>query len=195
MSTGSPTFTLTGASPAIAYRFRCDTPCGWAICTVNDATGELSIQSDFGNWAYRWNVAHLGEPTLTAFIGSRPHVHYLLGKLTAQVDKQIDPTATIAECRAKVVRARRDNEVTRTCAREAYDWLTESADDLDSSADLWMERMPSEVWNLLGSAPYEYIRHEPTPGARVLRDGILPALIEVCAVAVATSTSAAEASP
>jgi hypothetical protein len=190
----SQAFTLTGASPAIAYRFRCDTPCGWAICTVNDVTGELSIQSDFGNWAYRWNVAHLGELSLTAFIGSRPHVHYLLGKLTAQADKQIDPSATIAECLEAVIRGRRYGTLTRTCAREAYDWLTESADDLDSSADLWMERMPADVWNILGSAPYEYIRHEPTPGARVLRDGILPALIDVCAAAVVASASIAEAS-
>ena len=75
---------LTATQTAITYVFRgVPGEGGWAHCTVNNATGELSIQSDWGSWAHCWSPdpGHLGAPSLTAFIGGRGNVDYLARKL------------------------------------------------------------------------------------------------------------------
>lgn len=72
---------LTSVSAPVTYAFRGDA-FGWANCTINDSTGELSIQSDRGSWTHRWDArpSNLGAPTLTAFI-ARGSVDYLARKL------------------------------------------------------------------------------------------------------------------
>lgn len=75
---------LVSTQTATTYSFRAAPGTfGWACCTVNDATGELLITSDWGNWSHRWDPrpSCLGAPTLTAFIGTRGDVDYLARKL------------------------------------------------------------------------------------------------------------------
>jgi hypothetical protein len=76
---------LVSTSTPATYRFETtgDGFRSWALCTVNDTTGELCITSDWGNWSYRWSAdpGHLGFPTLAAFIGTRGGVDYLARKL------------------------------------------------------------------------------------------------------------------
>src|SRR4051812_21467530 len=88
MSRAVPKLVLTSAKAAsITYSFVTEGDPGdfrsWALCTVNDQTGELIITSDWGNWLHRWHASPeaLGAPTLTAFIGDRTEVDYLARKL------------------------------------------------------------------------------------------------------------------
>lgn len=60
-------FKLTSVTTdAVTFRFKPTgknanrDPWGWVIATINDTTGELNIQSDWGNYAYRWHIDHLG---------------------------------------------------------------------------------------------------------------------------------------
>lgn len=82
----TPKLVLTSANAAsITYSFVTQDEGfkSWALCTVNDQTGELLISSDWGCWSHRWHASPeaLGAPTLTAFIGGRGDVDYLARKL------------------------------------------------------------------------------------------------------------------
>lgn len=82
----APKLVLTSAEAAsITYTFVTEGEGykSWALCTVNDQTGELLITSDYGSWSHRWHASPeaLGAPTLTAFIGTRGGVDYLARKL------------------------------------------------------------------------------------------------------------------
>lgn len=85
-SVRTPKLVLKSArSMSVTYSFETegDRFRSWALCTVNDQTGELLISSDWGSWSHRWNASPsaLGAPTLTAFIGDRGDVDYLARKL------------------------------------------------------------------------------------------------------------------
>lgn len=104
-----PTFRNTKTSTAVTFHFRpIEDMFGWALCTVNNTTGELAVQSDWGNWAHRWNVEHLGHvgsdgrrATLLEFIAERDegHCDYLARKLASSAEieqfEQFDADDTV----------------------------------------------------------------------------------------------------
>ena len=139
MTSRLPTFVYRGESVARTYSFGCiPAGVGWALCTVNDSTGELSICSDWGSWSYRWHVAHLGTSgdrplTLTEFIAGRSSgAHeYLADKLTSEdraKREAFSPEKTVASLREYIRQRRRDEpdgKMDAAMARQLYDDLAE----------------------------------------------------------------------
>lgn len=201
----APKLVASGQSTATTYHFRRDDrDFGWALCTVNDQTGELLITSDWGNWAHRWpaDPRSLGHPTLTHFIAARDawgeHAcDYLANKLTTREQRQrFDLRKTIAalrkllcERRLEENRSGRDSlllnrvgELNRHAARDLWNEIG----DIDATdATLFCERfMQLDDYQLITAAPWENLEYVPTTEYIVLRDGILPALVEACAAEV-----------
>ena len=159
MTTQYPTLTLTStAATAMTYTFHADDRFGWAICTVNDATGELAITSDWGNWSHIWNPRHLGRPSLTHFIGDRSDYDYLANKLLGRADCWVlDADATIAKWRRRLAEQRL--EAGRRYGRDLY-LLDQSTIETLRTPDYLNplgERKPltashaREIWDDLGS--------------------------------------------
>lgn len=179
---------------ATTYHFQTTGPGlgSWALCTVNDATGELLITNDWGNWAHRWNASPraLGAPTLTAFIGDRGDVDYIARKLQGRRGgRRFSAERTIASWRRALAERRLERghwrvpRLTRELAREIWDALGEAANTCGDNEDAFL----SQVYEIDGftdhvdDTPYESLETEQTPEDRALREQILPALIAACA--------------
>jgi hypothetical protein len=109
--TPRPTLLLVSTQTAVTYAFRATGgDFGWASCTINDATGELLITSDWGNWSHRWDPrpSCLGAPSLTVFIGTRSDGDYLARKLQRDrgSGQRWSPVATATALRRQLCRQR-----------------------------------------------------------------------------------------
>lgn len=114
---GQKSNVAVGAAAAYSFRW-VEGFSSWAIFTVNDATGEFSIQSDWGNWSYRWNVGALGGgKTLTQFLATCSGPDYITNKLghgePRAFTQEIDHDATINTWKAKILNARLLNSQSR----------------------------------------------------------------------------------
>ena len=85
---------------------------GYALCTVNDQTGELAIHSDWGNWSYQWSPRpeSLGAENLTAFLAKMPDAEsdYVARKLQGgwNAGHRFDGSATAAEMTSVIAKHR-----------------------------------------------------------------------------------------
>jgi hypothetical protein len=168
----------------------------WALCTVNDATGELLITSDWGSWSHRWNTnpSALGAETLTEFIG-RGSIDYLACKLQREdrAGQRWSADATVKTLRRLLCGRRladgRDRrkacqplQLKRWHARDIWDQIGALVDGVGDSAALFYERacMIDGFSEFVTREPWEYGETEQTPEDRALRDSVLPALIAAC---------------
>lgn len=171
---------------------------GWALCTVNDVTGELLIVSDWGNWSHLWNPKHLGSPSLTHFIADRQGYDYLANKLLGRSDCWvIDADATIKKWRGQLC-ARRlaegregadappyylsyKDRLDANLAREIWDRLGSLLDD-EGNESIFIEHAYQiegfSRW--ISKEPWECTEHRYSHEYRVLVDFLLPALAAAC---------------
>lgn len=151
-------------------------PGGWMIATIDDATGVFSIQSDWGNYSYRWHLDGMpkGE-TLTTFIARCADCHYLTDKLTGGRNyrgKIWDENATRESMRRRFVELR-DGDVNEEQLAE-LDEALDSA-DWDNGATLFIERAPSFLHEKFDPL-YEELVYVPEPDVLFLQDQLLPFL-------------------
>ncbi|MGN6106657.1 MAG: hypothetical protein ACTHU0_16240 [Kofleriaceae bacterium] len=194
-----PALKLTSTSTARTYHFRPEKGFGWACCTVNDSTGELAIQSDWGSWSYRWSSdpKSLGAPTLTHFLSDRLGVDYIARKLQREGKdgRRFSPKLTLAAMRGAVLERRLEDgrepasgrHLSRERARAIWNELGEIAGDVGGSYDLFIDRVYQirDFTRLVDDTPYEMAATEQTPEDKALREIVLPALIEACRDTVA----------
>lgn len=105
-------------------------PIGWAFVTVCDATGQLAINSDWGDFQHCWLARAFGSVsveapadwhppmappsrprTLTEFLAEMDAVDYVADKLTGHDRRRfevVDTKATLAELRRRIVEKRRE---------------------------------------------------------------------------------------
>lgn len=136
---------------------------GWIVAHVSEATGVLSIASDWGNWSHRWDTRHLGCPTLTEFLIKRRDVHYLAGKLIGYGrDRQVSIGKTRQAFRKAVCFDRRARLLSRAKAAELW-----------SEIGLW-----EDDDDLPGEFTWEDLVYEDTPEFLNLKEIVLPALLD-----------------
>jgi len=152
---------------------------GWAIFTVCNDTGELSIQSDWGDWSYRWSHAGIGEGrTLAGFLAIADK-HYLSRKLMPDEQRKVpDYESTLESLREVILEKRRSDSIDKCWAREMWNEAEDFASAYDQAGiiygfDAACRAVSSdfvaeidELWELLGTKDsHTYI---------ILRDHLLP---------------------
>jgi hypothetical protein len=195
---------------ARTYHLRSTEPLGgWALCTVNDTTGELLIVSDWGNWAHLWNPKHLGSPSLTHFIADREGYDYLANKLIGSRDARVlDADKTIAKWRkqlcvqrlveGRIVRAipyylSYEDRLDEHLAREIWHRLGSLFDD-EQHESIFIEHacQIEGFTRWISSEPWEETEHRNSHEYRVLVDFLLPALAAACRTTIERDLKSAE---
>lgn len=172
-------------STATAYGFRFKW--GWAIFTINDSTGELSVCSDWGSYSHRWNVGALGsEPggatsTLTQFLARccRQRDDYVVRKLKLDsrskcLEEVFDADGTMRGVRRRVCEYRREQRITKPEARALWQLAAEWVRHEDGCT---YDTCPDQLCRFLNGtidAVYEYIETKPSARFVFLRDRLIP---------------------
>lgn len=168
---------------AEVFRFSFDRPPGgWACFTICEQTGEFSLQSDWGNGSYRWNIGALGAPSLKDFLADTSP-DYVLSKFSyenKELKERFDADKTRKEMRKHLCEERRRLSLKQDEARELWEQVEGFYDEANSSGDLLaVERMEKELNDFFGGEPWNYFRHAPSPQYRFLYDELLPFFFDV----------------
>lgn len=154
-------------------------PFGWATFYVDDTQGTLSIESDWGSWAYRWGRgANLGvEPhDLSLAIATGFGADYIARKRVAGATTVYDEVATRSGMRQEVLRLRRKQEISAEDA--ACVWEVIEQGDFSSEAGVERVAWDSSVTEILADRePWDWIEHGECPRFALLRDQLLPLFI------------------
>lgn len=158
----------------VTYCFRFTDYSAWANFTVNEQTGELSILSDWGNWAYRWRTDSLGDGVkLTQFLLSCD-AEYIVRKFAVEgaqdLKDEIDFEGTLGTIKKCIVEARRAKEITKEDARRF--WV--SAEIFVEYDQCDLEALDDALDTFLGNDSWEYIAEKKSHRYMFLWKRLIP---------------------
>lgn len=99
--------------------------------------GEILIHSSFGSWAFSWG--HLGKPFKRFLV--KAEREYVAGKFIGAKAYKFDGEKSVRELRQSLIERRRQGDLDKDEARVIWDWIEEREMELESSADLFVERL------------------------------------------------------
>lgn len=133
------------------YKVRPENSSAWMEATLEswDGGGVLDIQSDYGNWGYRWSAT--GDKDFREFLCSIDR-GYLFGKLSYADQYVFDEVATTKQLKKEVVEARKnDRSGDANVYREVFDIVAGVQDyvtDERSLYDYLQDRTASLYYSL-----------------------------------------------
>lgn len=169
-------------SRPVAYSFRFESY-GWAIFTLNDQTGELSLHSDWGTYGHRWHIDALGSVraadgserprTLHEFLtgcdGDYVVRKFQLDTKSKELEDVVDDEKTKAGVRERIIEERRARSIDRETARELWKQTDEWADYKNFD----LHSIDSELSSFLGEF-WEYVCTRPSARFVFLREELWP---------------------
>lgn len=174
---------------ATSYSFQWK-PINWAIYTINESTGEFSIQSDWQNYSYRWHMNALGpsrhndeRSTLAEFL-AYAGPDYIVDKLGYSMPdtfkRVLDLEASKKVFQEEILRSRREMCMPKKAAREIWDELNEMfarIDDreLGTAVEYICTNLPRpEAYDYMFDCPWESLIFKPSRDYMFCQDELLP---------------------
>jgi len=161
------------------YHFRWPDYSSWAIFTVCDATGEFHIQSDWGNFSFRWDTRSLGGgQSLTEFLASCSGEDYVMRKLRydrPDLKDVVDEDATKAKWQQELHERMdgvtfdiSDKEIIEEQMQKFFDEVYNG----DANIALWT--METELHEFFHQEPWEHLVCGAPGRVDVCQDELLP---------------------
>jgi hypothetical protein len=159
---------------ALYFRFK---HCGWAVLFLDEASGCVSINSDYGDFAYRWSQSGRGEGVSLKQFFCEVSAEYLAEKFMGPGARAFDLDATKAEFKKEIIKKRRGTGffpyLEKNEARDLFDEI----DRADSqTADLFMAYLSKEAWAAFDNEPFHLLEESYTPTYRWVLEGLIPAM-------------------
>lgn len=134
---------------------------GWQA-PGNDGTpreiGEILIHSSYGSWAYQWG--HLGQP-FKQWLAECDDPSYVASKFMGADAYKFDGERSLADCRRSLIEDRRHGGLTKTEAREIWDWLDENESELTCSEDRFVQVLLDGQSHIVPTNGAMYFLSEP----------------------------------
>ena len=131
---------------AVTYSFRTEGRTGWALCTVNDDTCELSINSDYGKWSHRWHKSGF-EGTFSSFLADISSADYLADKLCVGDGRSFDAHETVKQIRRRLCQQRIEDchemRVRKLHTPNDRLWSSNRGEYDDFGCPIYAQRVPS----------------------------------------------------